>query len=78
MPRCGSTSRRAPGRSEAFSRQRLRFYETIQRDLHRRIGPGGTDSEDFPGFEPMDALVMHAEDATGTGIPRPLSFHSRA
>jgi len=59
-------------RSEAFVRQRLRFYETIQRDLHRRIRPGGTDSEDFPGFESMDALVMHAEDATGNGIPRPL------
>ena len=57
--------------SEPFSRQRLKFYETIQRDLHRRIGPGSTDSEDFPGFEPMDALVMHAEDATGNGIPRP-------
>jgi hypothetical protein len=40
--------------------------------LHRRIGPGGAESEDFPGFEPMDALVMHAEDATGNGIPRPL------
>ena len=61
-------------RSEAFVRQRLRFYETIQRDLHRRIGPGGTDSEDFPGFESMDALVMHAEDATGNGIPRPLQL----
>ena len=61
-------------RSEPFSRQRLRFYETIQRDLHRRIGPGGTDSEDFPGFEPMDALVMHAEDATSTGVPRPLQL----
>lgn len=60
--------------SEAFSRQRLRFYETIQRDLHRRIGPGGSDSEDFPGFEPMDALVMHAEDATGTGLPNPLQL----
>lgn len=61
-------------RSEAFSRRRLRFYETIQRDLHRRIGPGGADSEDFPGFEPMDALVMHAEDATGSGLPRPLQL----
>ncbi len=61
-------------RSEAFSRQRLRFYETIQRDLHRGIGPGSPDSEDFPGFEPMDALVMHAEDATGTGIPLPLQL----
>jgi len=59
-------------RSEAFARQRLRFYETVQCDLHRRIGPGGAESEDFPGFEPMDALVMHAEDATGNGIPRPL------
>ena len=60
----------APG-TEPFSRQRLKFYETIQRDLHRRIGPGSTDSDNFPGFEPMDALVMHAEDATGTGIPDP-------
>lgn len=59
-------------RSESFSRKRLRFYQTIQRDLHRRTSPGGTDSEDFPGFEPMDALVMHAEDATGTGLPDPL------
>lgn len=61
-------------RSEAFSRKRLRFYETIQRDLHRRIGPGGTDREDFPGFEPMAALVMHAEDATGGGLPTPLQM----
>src|SRR5271157_2086542 len=60
----------APG-TEPFSRQRLKFYETIQCDLYRRIGPRNTDSEDFPGFEPMDALVMHAEDATGTGIPNP-------
>jgi len=60
--------------TEPFSRQRLRFYETIQRDLHRRIGPGGTDSEDFPGFEPMDALVMHAEDAAGIGMPHPLQL----
>ena len=63
-----------PPASEPFSRQRLRFYETIQRDLHRHIGPGSADSEDFPGFEPMDALVMHAEDATGNGIPRPLQL----
>ena len=63
-----------PPRTEPFSRQRLPFYETIQRDLHRRIGPGGTDSQDFPGFEPMDALVMHAEDATGTGVPQPLQL----
>ncbi|MFH1269329.1 MAG: hypothetical protein ABIK89_26675 [Planctomycetota bacterium] len=61
-------------RSEPFACQRLRFYQAIQRDLHRRIRPGGTDSEDFPGFEPMDALVMHAEDATGSGVPRPLQL----
>jgi hypothetical protein len=36
-------------RSELFDPRRLRFYETVQRDLHRRIGPGGIDSEDFPG-----------------------------
>ena len=60
----------APG-TEPFSRQRLKFYQTIQCDLHKRIGPGSADSEDFPGFEPMEALVMHAEDATGTGIPDP-------
>jgi hypothetical protein len=63
----------APG-TEPFSRQRLKFYETIQCDLHKRIGPGSTDSEDFPGFEPMEALVMHAEDATGTGIPDPMQL----
>ncbi len=61
-------------RSEAFARQRLRFYETIQCDLHRHLGPGGTDSEAFPGFEPIDALVMHAEDATGTSLPKPLQL----
>lgn len=60
--------------TEPFSRQRLRFYETVQRDLHRRIGPRGADSEDFPGFEPMDALVMHAEDATGSGMPMPVQL----
>ena len=60
--------------TEPFSRQRLKFYETIQCDLHRRIGPGSADSEDFPGFEPMDAVVMHAEDATGTGIPKPVQL----
>jgi hypothetical protein len=63
----------APG-TEPFTRQRLKFYQTIQCDLHRRIGPGSTDSEDFPGFEPMEALVMHAEDATGTGIPDPFQI----
>ena len=60
----------APG-TEPFSRQRLKFYQTIQCDLHKRIGPGSADSDNFPGFEPMEALVMHAEDATGTGIPDP-------
>ncbi len=49
-------------RSEPFSQQRLTFYQTVQWDLHRRIGPPAVESETFPGFERMGALVMHAED----------------
>ena len=38
-------------RSEPFSPKSLRFYQAIQRDLHRGIGPGSQEAEDFPGFE---------------------------
>ena len=57
-------------RSEPFAFNRLRFYEAVQRDLHKGIGPGSQESENFPGFEPMDALVIHAEDATPNGLPQ--------
>jgi hypothetical protein len=58
--------------SEPFQRERLRFYETIQRELH--VGPRAPDSDDFPGFEEFDALVIHAEDGTGQGLPRPMQL----
>lgn len=60
-------------RSEPFSRRRLRFYKTVQCQLHRKIGPGAAESECFPAFEEMKAVVIHAEDATG-GIPHPLQL----
>ena len=58
-------------RSEPFDPKRLHFYQAVQRDLHRGIGPGGQESEDFPGFEEISALVIHAEDRTPGGLPRP-------
>jgi len=61
-------------RSEPFERKRLRFYETIQRDLHHGIGPGNQESEDFPGFEEVEAVVIHAEDGTPDGLPQPVQL----
>jgi len=61
-------------RSEPFLSKRLRFYRAVQRDLHREVGPGGQESEDFPGFEPSEALVIHAEDCTPNGLPSPVQL----
>lgn len=61
-------------RSERFERKRLRFYGAVQRDLHRGVGPGGQESEDFPGFEEVEALVIHAEDCTPNGLPEPVQL----
>lgn len=57
-------------RSEPFDPSRVRFYQTVQRDLHPSKPPAV--SEDFPGFEPLDALVIHAEDSTNGGLPNPM------
>lgn len=54
-------------RSEQFDPTRLRFYQTIQRKL--QTGPSGGETEDFPGFENIEALVIHAEDTTPDGLP---------
>src|SRR5205823_4052177 len=52
-------------RGEPFDRQRLRYYRTAQRELH--TGPPPAQSEDFPGFTELAALVIHAE----IGEPNP-------
>lgn len=59
-------------RSELFDPKRLRFYEAVQRDLHVR--PPTVTSEDFPGFQQCDALIIHAEDAIGGTTPDPLQL----
>ncbi len=60
--------------SEPFDAQRLRFYQTVQADLQP---PKPTvPSEDFPGFEWLDALVIHAElDPGATELPEPIRLY---
>jgi len=62
-------------RSEPFDRTQLRFYQTIQYDLHVRPGP--RRNEHFPGFEQEEALVIHAEDGTAGGLPDPIQLYLR-
>ena len=53
--------------SQPFDAAQMRFYQTVQRDLHVNLAAG--DRANFPGFEPFEALVIHAEDAVPNGAP---------
>jgi HKD family nuclease len=59
-------------RAEPFDTKRLRFYQTVQSKLH--TGPSASDSEDFPGFEPIESLVIHAEIGTSGALPDPMQL----
>ena len=62
-------------RSERFDPKRLRYYQTIQAAL--QVGPASSESDDFEGFEPLDAVVIHAEDETASGPPDPMQLFLR-
>ncbi len=62
-------------RSEPFDPNRLRYYQTIQSKLH--AGPATADFDNFAGFEPLDALIIHAEDETQGGLPDPMRLFLR-
>lgn len=62
-------------RSERFDPKRLRYYATIQAAL--QVGPASPESDDFEGFEALDAVVIHAEDETPSGPPEPVQLFLR-
>ena len=58
--------------SQPFDPDEMRFYKTLQRDLH--VNLGSVESQAFPGFEEFKATVMHAEDHTPNGASNDLQL----